>query len=188
MVYPTINGCVTGTQPKAPRFPFVIATNSSSPNGSERFLVTTSKIVSKNLLLCLALAVCFPLCWLDAGSERPEEAANTAALAWLKVVDDGKAVESWQALAAASRESTSQWRWKLGFAIAQRKFGSFTSRKLRSAQTTNKSPGGRSGEFVLLEYDTISLKQGAIIEKLTVSHEPDGQWRVGGYSAVKPES
>jgi hypothetical protein len=143
--------------------------------------------VSKNLFLCLALAVCFPFAGLDAGSERPEDAANTAALAWLRLVDDGKAVESWQALAAASRESISQWRWKLGFAIAQRKFGSFTSRKLRSAQTTNKSPGGRSGEFVLLEYDTMSLKQGAIIEKLTVSHEPDGQWRVGGYSAVKPD-
>ncbi|HMG05572.1 MAG TPA: DUF4019 domain-containing protein [Chthoniobacterales bacterium] len=143
--------------------------------------------MSGNFFLCLALAVCFPLGGLDARSERPEEAAHTAALAWLKLVDDGKTVESWQALATASRESISQWRWKLGFAIAQRKFGSFTARKLRSAETTNKSPGGRSGEFVLLEYDTMSLKQGAIIEKLTVSHDSDGQWRVGGYTAVKPD-
>jgi hypothetical protein len=122
---------------------------------------------------------------LDGEPAGDEQAAKAAALSWLKMVDEGKSAESWQALAAPTRESISQWRWKLGFALAQRKFGSFTSRKLRSAHSTNKSPGGRSGEFVLLEYDTMSSKQGSVVEKLTVSHESDGQWRVGGYTASK---
>ena len=137
----------------------------------------------RTLIVCLVLQLCFRTGVLGAEPTASEQAATAAANAWLKLVDEGKAAESWQALAAP--KAMSEWRWKLGFGLAQRKFGSFSARKLRSSHSTNKSPGGRSGEFVLLEYDTMSSKEGPIVEKLTVSHEADGQWRVGGYIASK---
>lgn len=118
MVYPIINGYLTGdaTEGTAPRFPIVMATNSSPSNCSNNAsLVTTSKTVSKTVVLCLVLAACVASGGLGAGSGRPEEGANDAALAWLKLVDDGKPVESWQALAAASRESISQWALEARF-------------------------------------------------------------------------
>jgi hypothetical protein len=136
-------------------------------------------------IVCLLLQLAFLASLCDAEPAAGERAATTAALEWLKMVDADKAGESWQALAAPTREAISQWRWKLGFALAQRKFGALTARKLRSTRATNKSPGGRTGEFVLLQYDTTSAKQGPIVEQLTVSHEPDGIWRVGGYTASK---
>jgi hypothetical protein len=150
------------------------------PNDNAR-----QRLITRFSILCLVLQLFVLPNVSQAESAGDEQAANAAALAWLKMVDDGKSAESWQALAAPTRESISQWRWKLGFALAQRKFGPCSARKLRSSRSTNKSPGGRSGEFVLLEYDTMSAKQGSVVEKLTVSHESDGQWRVGGYVASK---
>lgn len=120
---------------------------------------------------------------LCAGDSPPEKAAIAAAAEWLTLVDAGKSGESWQALAAAPRESMGQWKWKFGFSMAQREFGAFRDRKLRSTEFTTKSPGGRSGEFVLLQYDTTSTKKGKVVEKLTVMRDTDGQWRVASYTA-----
>jgi hypothetical protein len=139
--------------------------------------------------LCLSLlALTFAALPLQAEPIRSEKLAETAAAEWLQLVDQGKAAESWQALASASRQQTGQLKWRLGFAMAGRKFGSLNARKLRSAQTSDKSPGGRPGEFVLLEYDSNSTKIGPVVEKLTVMHDSDGQWRVAGYTATKPGS
>src|SRR4051812_6688143 len=136
-------------------------------------------------IICIVLQLSLVPSFLCAEPPAGEQAVTIAAIAWLKLVDDGNAAESWQALAAPTKESIPQWKWKLGFGLSQRKFGSLSARKLRSAHSVDKSPGGRTGEFVLLEYDTMSTKQGPIVEKLTMTHEPDGQWRVGGYTASK---
>jgi hypothetical protein len=112
----------------------------------------------------------------------PEKLAEAAASKWLALVDAGKSAESWQALAAAPREAMGQWKWKFGFATAQREFGAFRDRKLRSAAFTTKSPGGRAGEFVLLQYDTESTNKGRVVEKLTVMRDTDGEWRVADYT------
>jgi hypothetical protein len=128
----------------------------------------------------LAVLIAFPAIYATASP--PEDAAKSAAAKWLALVDAGKSVESWQALAAAPRESMGQWKWKFGFSMAQREFGAFRDRKLRSAEFTTKSPGGRSGEFVLLQYDTTSTKKGAVVEKLTVMRDTDGEWRVASYT------
>jgi hypothetical protein len=66
--------------------------------------------------------------------------------------------------------------------MAQREFGAFRDRKLRSAEFTTKSPGGRTGEFVLLQYDTISTKKGPVVEKLTTMRDTDREWRVASYT------
>jgi hypothetical protein len=128
-------------------------------------------------LLSLLLAASY------VGAEpTPEKAAEAAASKWLALVDAGKSAESWQALAAAPRAAIGQWKWKFGFAMAQREFGAFRDRKLRSAEFTSKSPGGRSGEFVLLQYDTTSTKKGSVLEKLTTMRDTDGEWRVASYT------
>jgi hypothetical protein len=114
--------------------------------------------------------------------ESPERTAQTAAESWLALVDSGKASESWQALARPSRQAISEWRWKLGFSLSQRKFGSFSGRVLRSTGFATKSPSGRTGEYVFLEFQSTSPKRGAVIEKLATIHEPDGQWRVVTYT------
>jgi hypothetical protein len=73
-------------------------------------------------------------------------------------------------------------QWKLGFNGVQRKFGTLTDRTLRSAHPSTKSPGGRTGEFVLFEFQSTSAKHGVVTEKVATTHEADGQWRVISYT------
>jgi hypothetical protein len=113
--------------------------------------------------------------------ESPERAAQTAAESWLALVDSGKAYESWQALAEPARQAIGEWRWKLGFSMSQHKFGTFSGRTLRSARFSTKSPSGRTGEYVFIEFQITSSKRGAVIEKLATMHEADG-WHVVTYT------
>ncbi len=121
-----------------------------------------------------------------AESPAPERAAQLAAESWLSLVDAGKSIESWDALAAPARQSIARWKWRLAFSIAQRQYGAFSSRHLRSTRLATKSPSGRSGEFAYIEFDAISSKKGPVVEKLWAIHEPDGQWRVVTYAADAP--
>ena len=119
---------------------------------------------------------------VTAANSSPETAAQIAAESWLALVDAGKSVESWQALAAPAHQAIGEWRWKMGFNFSQRKFGSFNTRKLRSARFSTRSPSGRPGEFVFLEFESISAKRGAVVEKVAMIREADGQWRVVTYA------
>ena len=112
----------------------------------------------------------------------PERAAQTAAESWLALVDAGKVQESWQAMAEPARKGIGEAGWKAGFNSVQQKFGTLTGRKLRSAHPSNKSPGGRSGEFMLFEFQSTSAKHGTVTEKVATSHESDGEWRVISYT------
>lgn len=118
----------------------------------------------------------------SVAAEQPEKSAQRAAESWLDLVDAGKAAETWDALAAPARQAIGQWRWKIGFSLTQRTFGSFTERKFRVARFSNKSPSGRSGEFVFLEFGATSSKKGAVVEKIATTHESDGVWRVVTYT------
>ena len=129
-----------------------------------------------------ALVVLSDLTWAMAAGSSPETAAQSAAESWLALVDAGKSVESWQALAAPAHQAIGEWRWNIGFNLSQRKFGSFNTRKLRSARFSTRSPSGRPGEFVFLEFESISAKRGAVVEKLAMIHEADGRWRVVTYA------
>jgi hypothetical protein len=116
------------------------------------------------------------------GATPSERAAQTAAESWLALVDAGKIQESWQALAEPARKGIGEAGWKVGFNTVQQKFGTLTGRTLRSARPSTKSPGGRSGEFILFEFQSTSAKRGAATEKVAMSHEADGAWRVISYT------
>ena len=137
----------------------------------------------KIMLLCLASALFLsPLrSRAESAPAAAEPAAQAAAQKWLALVDAGQAVESRLATAAPMREAIGEWKWKLGFNLAQMQYGACTGRKLRSSSFSTRSPGGRNGEFVELEYDSRSTKKGAVVEKMTVMHEADGQWRIVNY-------
>ena len=130
--------------------------------------------------LIVALAIGSPL--TNSAQDTPEKEAQRAAESWLALVDTGKSAESWQALAAPARDSIGQWRWKIGFAMAEKKFGPISRRTLRSAKFSTKSPSGRPGEFVFIEFGSTSTKKSAVTEKLATMRESDRQWRVVTYT------
>jgi len=66
------------------------------------------------------------------------------------------------------------------------------SRKLKSREYTEKPPttrfvGGKvytwgQGKYVVLHYDAAFANKPSAVETVTMMAEPDGVWRVSGYS------
>jgi hypothetical protein len=119
---------------------------------------------------------------LVAQTESETSAARAAATVWLSKLDANQFSECWELLSSDLKKGVSRWRWNLQGKLGRMMMGEARSRKEKSVERTAKSPGGRSGEFVLFRYETVSQKRGAVIEEVAVQKDHDGQWRVGGYS------
>ena len=72
--------------------------------------------------------------------------------------------------------------------------GKLVSRKLKSREYTEKAPatsrviGGRlytwkgPGKYVVIQYDSVFAKKASAVEIVITMTDPDGEWRVSGYS------
>ena len=116
-----------------------------------------------------------------SAAETPEEAAKTAADAWLALVDKEQYAESWDQAAKAFKGAVTRDKWKEAAAAARTPLGKVVSRKLKSRQYTESLPRAPAGRYVIIEYDTEFEKKPAAVEIVTPMADPDGTWRVSGY-------
>ena len=114
-------------------------------------------------------------------TEKPEDAAQTAAESWLKLVDEGKYEESWDQAAKLFKGAVTKEQWKLAVAGVRGPLGKLVSRKLKTRDYMEKVPGGPDGKYVVIQYDTVFEKKASAVETVTPMVDPDGAWRVSGY-------
>jgi hypothetical protein len=138
-------------------------------------------------LACLTVAfgMLVPASFSAAASDADISAAQVAATIWLSKLDADQFSESWELLSPGSKKAISRWRWNLQCKLGRMSLGRVRSRKEKSTEHRTKSPGGRSGEFIVLRYETSSEKKGTIIEEVAVEKDHDNQWRVGGYALLQ---
>jgi serine/threonine protein kinase len=110
-----------------------------------------------------------------------EQAAVTAAEAWLTGIDAGKYAESWSAAAGVFRAALSQSKWVAALESVRTPLGKLVSRKLRSARTETNPPGAPDGQYVLMQFDSSFANKQSAVETVTFMLEKDGQWRAAGY-------
>ncbi len=110
-----------------------------------------------------------------------EEAAVTAASAWLALVDGGNHAGSWQSAAAISRNAVAQDQWAAQIAAARAPLGKAVSRNLKSKALMTELPNAPEGHYVVLQFETDFADAAGKIETVTPMLDPDGQWRVSGY-------
>jgi hypothetical protein len=133
----------------------------------------------KRLSIVCALAVSLGSpAW---AAEKPEDAAQTAAESWLKLVDDGKYDESWDQAAKLFKGAVTREQWKTAVAGVRGPLGKLVSRKLKSREYMEKVPGGPDGKYVVIQYDTVFEQKAAAVETVTPMVDPDGAWRASGY-------
>ena len=113
--------------------------------------------------------------------EKPEEAAETAALAWLGLIDAGNYARSWTDAAFSFRQRISQSQWQTAAANARSPFGALKSRALRSATLKSTLPGAPDGQYVVIQYASSFEHKASAIETVTPMLDTDGKWRVSGY-------
>lgn len=120
------------------------------------------------------------LAGIAGSAETPEDAAQVAAEAWLKLVDQGHYQASWQRADELFQDAVPEIHWP---ALAQRArvpFGKLLSRRLKSRQYLDQLAGAPDGRYVVLHYEA-RFEHKAAIETVTPVQGDDGTWRVSGY-------
>jgi hypothetical protein len=114
-------------------------------------------------------------------ADKPEDVAQGAAEAWLKLVDDGNYPASWEQAAKVFKGAVKQADWAQMAGGVRTPLGKLVSRKVKSREFTEKLPGAPDGKYVVLQYDTVFANKASAVETVVPMMDPDGAWRVSGY-------
>lgn len=114
-------------------------------------------------------------------SDEPEDLAQKAAEAWLKLTDAGDAGASWDQAAKLFKGAVTKEQWGQALAGVRPPLGEVISRKLASRKYSEKVPGAPDGKYVTIQYDTVFESKASAVETITPMLDPDGVWRVSGY-------
>lgn len=129
-------------------------------------------------LLLLILLIAVPS---QAATDGGAQAAQKAALAWLKLVDQGKYKASWHESGAFFQGAMDAARWDQLMQGVRKPLGKTLSRKFVSAQARQTMPGAPDGQYFLLLFKTKFANKKSAEERVTLIQEPKRGWRVVGY-------
>lgn len=135
-----------------------------------------------NIRASLCVGIIAAACAVAArAADKPEDLAQTAAEAWLKLTDAGDGAASWEQAAKAFKGAVTKEQWTQALAGVRPPLGKVVSRKLASRQYSEKIPGAPEGKYVTIQYETVFENKASAVETITPMLDPDGVWRVGGY-------
>ncbi|MEO7042252.1 MAG: DUF4019 domain-containing protein [Gemmatimonadaceae bacterium] len=128
------------------------------------------------------------------GSAAPAPAAaNEAAIAsatkasdvWLDQLDGAQYGPSWDDAGTAFKQAVARDKWITTVQKVRGQVGPLGTRKLEHSQFSTSLPNMPAGEYVMLQYRTVSGVGGFVTETCVLEHEAARGWRVVGYF-VKP--
>jgi hypothetical protein len=117
----------------------------------------------------------------EAPNEKAEQQALAAAEAWLKIVDEGKYAESWDAAAEYLKNAVGKEAFVKALDGARKPLGALDTRKLKSKEFRTSLPGAPDGQYVVIQYETSFANKKSAIETITPMLDKNGKWRVSGY-------
>lgn len=120
---------------------------------------------------------------LPAAAQDPQiSEARRAGLEWLTVVDADNATASYAAAADKFRKAMTQEQWTTALSQVRTQFGPNQRRTFAGAQKSDDLPNKPEGDFLMLFFRSGFAKRDTVMEQLTMEREPDGKWRIIGYS------
>ena len=116
-----------------------------------------------------------------ADQSKREKEAIASAEKWLKMVDQGKYIESWKESADYFKRAVTQDQWEQAMKAGREPLGKLISRKVANALYTTSLPGAPDGQYVVIQFNTSFENKKSGIETVTPMVDKDGRWRVSGY-------
>jgi hypothetical protein len=112
-------------------------------------------------------------------------AAQKVAREFLALTDRGDAPASWAAAGKQFQNAITVKRWTDSLNAVRPPLGALLERTLFSTKLTRTFPGAPTeGDYALLVFRSSFAKRTEAQETMTVEREPDGVWRVIGYSIL----
>ncbi len=115
------------------------------------------------------------------GDEGAEDAAAAAARDWLALVDEGRYASGWDAAAPAFKRMMTRNEWDRAVHSVRAPLGPCLSRRLTSHKLVDSFPGGPSGPYVVLRFESDFENKRGAVETVTPAFGKDDLWRVAGY-------
>lgn len=112
-----------------------------------------------------------------------EKAGETAAHAWLLLLDRKDWGTAWDASSQVFRQAVPLPAWMDGIPKLRDPFGAFIERQPVEASYKTSLPGRPDGQYVTVLFASKFANKADVQETVTTIREPDGRWRVTGYTA-----
>ena len=141
------------------------------------------------LLRYLAVAGCLFCSRPAIAAEEPKpdpEEATTAALAWLRLLDDEKYADSWKEAATHFKTMVSEKKWVSAMTQGRQPLGLVSKREFKEAGLVHELPRAPKGDYWVIQFATV-FEGSEAIESVTPMLDKDGKWHVSAY-AIKPAS
>jgi hypothetical protein len=130
-------------------------------------------------IICISFIL---LNWIPAlANGMAEKKAIEASNTWLKLIDNGQYVKSWETAADFFKNAISKKQWNQSLNAVRKPLGKIIKRDVKSKQYMTSLPGAPDGEYVIIQYDTSFENKKSAIETVTPMLDKDGKWRVSGY-------
>lgn len=127
----------------------------------------------KRLILILSLCI-------SSIAQAGEPTGSIAAKEWLKIVDSGKYVESWQKSDAFFQSQLPESKWDAALKSVRSPLGQVHSRSELDAKEYSSLPGVPKGKYLVIQFQTEFQHKKSATETLTLSKN-SGQWLPIGY-------
>lgn len=112
-----------------------------------------------------------------------EKAGQTAAHAWLLLLDRKDWGTAWDTSGAVFRQNVPLGTWMDNVPKLRDPFGAFIERKPAEVVYKKTLAGRPDADYVTAIFVTKFDKKPDAVETVTTMREPDGRWRVMGYQA-----
>ncbi len=132
------------------------------------------------LLLILAGFVLGTSAVMADGSDKIK-AAVTSAEQWVRLIDEGHYIESWEESSEYFKQVIKQDQWEQAVRTVRKPLGKLVLRELKSTVYTTSLPGVPDGEYVVIEFNTSFENKKSGVEIVTPRVDKDGIWKVSGY-------
>lgn len=110
-----------------------------------------------------------------------EKAGQTAAHAWLVLLDRKDWGTAWDASGAVFRQNVPLGTWMDNVPKVRSPLGAFVERQPAESVYKKTLPGRPAGDYVTSFFVSKFDKKAEVMERVTTVRESDGRWRVIGY-------
>ena len=109
-----------------------------------------------------------------------DKQAERTALAWLKLLDKGEYVASWDEAGSMFQNAVTAKQWAAQAAPIRDPLGEVFSRTLASINLQSDLPGAPAGDYATLQFATDFANAQGLTETLILMKQ-DGSWKTVGY-------
>lgn len=110
-----------------------------------------------------------------------EKAGQTAAHAWLLLLDRKDWGTAWDASSGVFRQNVPLGMWMDNIPKVREPLGAFVERQPGEAIYKRTLAGRPEGDYVTVQFTSKFAKKAEVQELVTTVRESDGRWRVTGY-------